>query len=42
MISPTFFGWLFGFGEDMRVISPESLKTELKAKLSEIMKSYEQ
>lgn len=41
MISPTFFGWLFGFGNDMRVISPDSLKKELKQRLSEIIESYE-
>jgi len=40
MISPTFFAWLLGFGEDMRILSPESVKEELIEMLAKIIKNY--
>ena len=40
MISPTFFAWVLGFGEDMRILSPEGVKTELKNKLSKLSDYY--
>lgn len=34
-ISPTFWGWLFQFGNKMKVISPESVKDEYNNRLTE-------
>lgn len=39
-ISPTFWGWLFGFGTDAEVLSPEWVKNEARNKLSEMMCLY--
>ncbi len=41
MISPNFFGWVFGFGKDMRITSPEYVKNELVSWLSGIKEIYE-
>ena len=41
MISPNFFAWLLGFGEDVRILAPEVLRKEFKQKLTEIAKNYE-
>lgn len=41
MVSPTFFSWVLGFGDDMRIISPESVKDELVENLRKIAKYYE-
>ncbi len=41
MISPTFFAWVLGFGDDMRILSPESVKSELKLKLRKLLEHYE-
>lgn len=39
-VSPTFWGWLFQFGSDAKVISPEWVADEAKLKLREIMECY--
>lgn len=36
-ISPTFMGWIFQFGKQMRIISPESLEAEYKNKAKDIV-----
>ena len=36
-VSPTFWGWLFQFGKQMKILSPESLKKEYKEKIVELM-----
>jgi predicted DNA-binding transcriptional regulator YafY len=41
MVSPTFFSWILGFGADMRILAPESVKSELISKLREITDNYE-
>jgi len=28
--SPTFFGWIFGFGGKVQILSPESVKEEYR------------
>ncbi len=33
-VSPTFYGWLFQFGEKMRILSPSSIVSEYKSRLS--------
>ncbi len=40
MISPNFFGWVLGFGRDMRIISPEAVKNELVKWLSDVSEVY--
>ncbi len=40
MISPLFFAWIFGFGEDMRIVAPEPVKRELLEYLNKISGSY--
>lgn len=39
-VSPTFWGWLFQFGTDAKVISPEWVVDEARQKLGEMMASY--
>ena len=40
MVSPTFFAWVLEYGEDMRILSPESVRCEFTRKLREIAKNY--
>ena len=35
-ISPTFWGWLFQFGRDMRIVSPESVITQYKERIQRL------
>lgn len=30
-ISPTFWGWIFQFGKQMQILSPEKVKAEFEA-----------
>ncbi len=41
MVSPTFFAWVLGFGEDMRIISPENVKDELRDSLKRVLEYYQ-
>ncbi|MCD8123072.1 MAG: WYL domain-containing protein [Clostridiales bacterium] len=36
-LSPTFWGWLFQFGKQMRVISPDEVVKEYKARAEEVL-----
>ena len=36
-LSPTFWGWLFQFGNKMKVISPNTVIEEYKKKINEII-----
>lgn len=38
--SPNFYGWVLGFGRDMKILSPEWVKGELLDRLSEIEGVY--
>jgi len=40
-ISPQFFGWLCGFGADIKILSPQDVADKYKSTLSEIVKVYE-
>lgn len=40
MVSPTFYSWVMGFGQDMRILEPHAVRDELLAKLKEIAKNY--
>ncbi len=40
-ISPQFFGWICGFGTDIKILSPTDVVDEYKNKLSEIVNVYE-
>lgn len=39
-VSPQFFAWLFAFGTDVRIISPENVKNEYIAKLKKLCSEY--
>ena len=36
VVSPQFFGWVFGFGKDIEILSPESVRTEMKKQAEDI------
>lgn len=40
MVSPTFFAWILGFGADIRILSPLTLREELLAHVSLITENY--
>ena len=40
VVSPQFFGWVFGFGKDIEILSPESVRTEMKKQAEEICRNY--
>ncbi len=40
VVSPQFFGWVFGFGSDVEIISPENVRDEIKRITEEILKKY--
>lgn len=40
MLSPNFYAWVFGFGSDMKIISPTSARDELIALAENILNSY--
>ena len=40
-ISPTFWGWLFQFGNDAKVISPEWVVNDAKSELKKILGGYD-
>jgi predicted DNA-binding transcriptional regulator YafY len=39
--SKMFFGWIIGLGSDVRIISPKSVRKELREKLKEAAKNYQ-
>ena len=41
MLSPQFFGWLFSFGGQARIISPKSAKSRFAAYLEEVAANYQ-
>lgn len=40
IISPNFFAWVLGFGEDIRVLSPDSIRSEFAEKLNKTLQNY--
>ena len=40
MLSPNFYGWLLGFGSEVKVISPSYVVDEVVCRLDEIKKAY--
>lgn len=40
-VSPAFLGWLFQFGEGVKVLSPQSLRDSLKKRAQRILEQYE-
>lgn len=40
VISPTFLAWVFAFGEEVKILSPESVIDEFKAKAKSILAQY--
>ena len=39
-ISPQFFGWLFGFGDDVEVLAPESVRSEMRQRVQQVAAKY--
>lgn len=39
-VSPQFYGWLFGLGKDVKIISPESVKNNFQKTITEILSNY--
>ena len=42
MLSPNFYGWLLGFGDELRVLSPESVKESFISRLENVMRLYKE
>ena len=40
ILSPQFYAWLFGLGSKVRVLSPEKVKVDYKAKIQELSALY--
>ena len=40
VVSPQFYGWVFGFGKDVEILSPENVRAEMKNQAAEILKNY--
>ena len=40
VISPQFYAWLFGFGTEVEVVSPESVRKEVKELALNVAKMY--
>lgn len=41
-ISPQFYGWLFGLGKDIKILSPNSVIDEYTAMLQKVSQNYQQ
>lgn len=41
MVSPTLLGWIFGFGDKVKILSPESLVKKLQQKAHKCLSQYE-
>ena len=41
MISPTFYSWVLGFGNKIKVVSPPSVRDEVAAIAKEVVQAYE-
>lgn len=41
VVSPQFFGWVFGFGSDVEILSPEDVREEMKKQAEDICRNYE-
>ena len=39
--SPTFFGWIFGFGGKVQILSPESVKEEYRQMIVQVSENIE-
>jgi predicted DNA-binding transcriptional regulator YafY len=40
MVSPTFFAWVMGFGEDMRILGPDKVREDFVRSLDKIRAAY--
>lgn len=41
LVSPTLLGWLFSFGDKVKILSPESLAEKLRQKAAECLSGYD-
>ena len=42
MLSPQFYAWVFGLGNKVRIISPESVVRDYKTKIADVLAKYEE
>ena len=42
MVSPTFYSWIMGFGDKMKVLSPEPVANRVKSLAEELIRCYEE
>ena len=40
-VSPQFYGWLFGLGNKVKIVSPENVKKDFLSTLSQVTNIYE-
>ena len=40
LVSPVFFGWCFQFGKSMKILSPDSVATEMKEHAQQVARMY--
>ena len=40
MLSPNFYGWVMGFGKDVKILTPSSVREELLMLVDEVKLSY--
>jgi predicted DNA-binding transcriptional regulator YafY len=41
MVSPNFYAWILGFGNDIRILSPDATRVEFVEKIREISENYQ-
>ncbi len=41
VVSPQFFGWLFSFGDEARILTPQSVKDDFSKYLENVQKEYQ-
>jgi predicted DNA-binding transcriptional regulator YafY len=39
-VSPQFYGWVFGFGNEVEILSPDSVREEMRQHLFQISEQY--
>jgi predicted DNA-binding transcriptional regulator YafY len=40
-LSKPFYGWVFGFGNQAKILSPETVKDEFRSELEKLVRMYE-
>ena len=42
IVSPKFYSWVMSFGGDIRILEPQSVRSEMKEMLKKVLKGYRQ